>query len=140
MMKNYQHICSNFRDVDDFTHRSLRITKIGIDTSNDKTPVSIRGTTSRYILLITLWDPKYYQLYYCHFRFGVFMEVPPSDEPKEEIKPIIFPDGSIELDHSDITLSSCSFFITVNIHHQEGFFYEVYYRDGEASLLFFINR
>jgi len=51
-------------------------------------------------------------------------------EQNQEEKPIVFPDGSITLDHSTITLTECSSFVVIHIHHQPGFFYEVFLRDG----------
>lgn len=47
-----------------------------------------------------------------------------------EVKPLVFPDGSIQLDHSDISLTSCSLFISIDINHQDGFYYEVFFRDS----------
>ena len=51
-------------------------------------------------------------------------------EPSQGETPIVFPDGSITLDHSTITLTECSSFVAIHIHHQSGFFYEVFLRDG----------
>ena len=48
---------------------------------------------------------------------------------EEDTKPLIYPDGSIELDHSDITLTKCSSFVRITIRHQPGFFYEAFLRD-----------
>ena len=49
---------------------------------------------------------------------------------EHEVKPLVFPDGSIQLDHSDISLTSCSLFISIDINHQDGFYYEVFFRDS----------
>lgn len=51
---------------------------------------------------------------------------------EEDTKPLVFPDGSIELDHSDITLTKCSSFVRIAIHHQPGFFYEAFLRDCDS--------
>ena len=51
-------------------------------------------------------------------------------EQNQEEKPIVFPDGSITLDHTTITLTERSSFVVIHIHHQPGFFYEVFLRDG----------
>ena len=53
---------------------------------------------------------------------------------EEDAKPLVFPDGSIELDRSDITLTKCSAFIRITIHHQSGFFYEAFLRDCDPSV------
>ena len=53
---------------------------------------------------------------------------------EEDAQPLVFPDGSIDLDHSDISLSECSSFIRITIHHQPGFFYEVFLRDGDSCV------
>lgn len=54
----------------------------------------------------------------------------PSPTAPEEEKPIVFPDGTIVFDHSDITIESCSATLKISINHQEGFSYSVYLRDG----------
>ena len=51
---------------------------------------------------------------------------------EQEEKPIVFPEGTIDLHHADITLTSCSLFFSIKIHHQDGFYYEVFFRDGKA--------
>ena len=57
---------------------------------------------------------------------------PQQDDSAQEVeKPIVFPEGSIELDHSSITLTTCSSVVRFRIHHEPGFFYEVYLRDSE---------
>ena len=65
-----------------------------------------------------------------HIHINLIGERFVSMEPKQEEPPIVFPDGSISLDHSTITLTKCSSFIDIHIHHQPGFFYEVFLRDG----------
>ena len=61
-------------------------------------------------------------------------QLPNSDmnNEEQEVKPIVFPEGSIDLHHSEITLTTCSLFISIKIHHQDGFFYEVYFRDSQV--------
>lgn len=53
---------------------------------------------------------------------------------EEEVKPIVFPEGTIELHHSEITLTSCSLFISLKVHHEDGFYYELYFRDSKELL------
>ena len=50
---------------------------------------------------------------------------------------IVYPEGSIELDHSDISLSQCSSSIAVHIHHQSGFYYQLFLRDSIFCLFSF---
>ena len=57
-------------------------------------------------------------------------EEKPSLTAPEEEKPIVFPDGSLVFDHSDITIESCSATVKIAINHQEGFSYTIFLRDG----------
>ena len=50
-------------------------------------------------------------------------------DTQEDAKPIVFPDGSIEFDHSNITIESCSSVIKIRINHQPGFCYTIFLRD-----------
>lgn len=52
---------------------------------------------------------------------------------EETEKPIVFPEGSIEMDHTSITLTTCSAVIRFRIHHEPGFYYEMYLRDSTCS-------
>ena len=54
-------------------------------------------------------------------------------EQKSPEELIVYPEGSIELDHSDISLSQCSSYITIHINHQSGFYYQLFLRDGIFS-------
>lgn len=60
----------------------------------------------------------------------------PNDAEEAEVKPLVFPEGSIELDHTDITLSTCTAVIRFVIRHEPGFFYEVYFRDSPSRCVF----
>ena len=58
-----------------------------------------------------------------------------NSDTQEDTKPIVFPDGSIELDHSNITIESCSSVIKIKINHQPGFCYTIFLRDRIGKCL-----
>lgn len=60
-------------------------------------------------------------------------------EQKAQEELIVYPEGSIELDRSDISLSQCSSYITIHIHHQSGFYYQLFLRDGSLCISSFLS-
>jgi len=127
-------ICKSFLDVEDETHFIFGIKNMGIEIESAITAVFINDSTSRFIFCFHVGSPNFEtQLDLFHYEILIMEKQSQNSDIKneeQEVKPIVFPEGSIDLHHSEITLTTCSLFISIKIHHEDGFYYEVYFRDS----------
>ena len=131
-----EHMWSSFRDVEEETHCRRRTMKMGSDTHSERMPVSTRGTNSIILKPTEAGGREMGSLAFHSTNMEESNHPRPSDAEEAEVKPLVFPEGSIELDHTDITLSTCTAVIRFDIRHEPGFFYEVYFRDSSSRCVF----